>query len=105
MNFWRIVGGSIAYLIASFFLACAVGAHLRKRSGEFDKNTGNSCTDYEEVIPLSRAVLCLECNSICKAPGEMCPRCQAVGSFLSLNRILNPTMEHGEINYLCVSSY
>ena len=52
------------------------------------------------MIPLSRAMLCENCAIISAPVNDTCPGCQATGCLLSLARVLNPSPELGQINFI-----
>lgn len=45
------------------------------------------------ILPLELAVLCVSCNRISDSPGDRCMACDAVGSLLSLSRVLDRAKE------------
>lgn len=52
-----------------------------------------------EHFELKYAVLCVECNHVSKATGEVCPVCGAKGTLLSLARLMEGRTKQGEITY------
>lgn len=54
------------------------------------------------IIPLSAAVICQNCICISDSTGDTCAFCKAVGSLLTIGRILNPEGYPGRINYFRV---
>lgn len=52
------------------------------------------------MIALALAQLCVVCEHVVEARGEVCPKCMASGSLLSVSRILNPNPERGELRFV-----
>lgn len=52
------------------------------------------------MIPLSVAVLCMDCEMISGSRSDTCPHCSAHNSLLPLARVMNPSPEQGEIDYV-----
>lgn len=54
------------------------------------------------IIPLSRATICVECCCVTDSKGDICVSCKANGSLLPISRILSPTPELGPHHFhLC----
>lgn len=51
------------------------------------------------IIELTYAVLCVECDCISNAIGEVCPACGAKGTLMSLGRLLEGRSKQGEVTY------
>jgi hypothetical protein len=52
------------------------------------------------IIPLSRAVLCMDCMTVNDSTSEVCVACGETGGLLNLGRVLNPTPELGAVTFL-----
>lgn len=52
------------------------------------------------MIPLKFAVLCMGCEHVSDSRTDTCEHCGERGNFLALARVLNPTIENGQISYI-----
>jgi hypothetical protein len=55
------------------------------------------------MIALVNAVLCVDCLTVCDATvirGEVCPKCAAQSTLLSLGRVLRQQPELGAITFI-----
>lgn len=52
------------------------------------------------IIPLSAALICVNCSCVSDSKGDICISCKANGKLLPIARILNPCPELGKITFI-----